>query len=53
MNRLFTTASILFFAAGFSLAEPLTEHPTGSRTTPPTIESLARRAASPKARRRC
>ncbi len=46
MNRLFTTASILFFTAGFALAEPVTEHPTGSRTTPPTIESLAPRGVS-------
>ena len=46
MNRLFTTASILFFAAGFAMAEPVTEHPTGSRTTPPTIESLTPRGVS-------
>ena len=43
MNRILTTASILFLASGLVVAEPVADHPTGSRTTPPTIESLAPR----------
>ena len=43
MNRLFTTASIFLLAAGMAGAASAAEHPTGSRTTPPTIESIAPR----------
>ncbi len=46
MNRLFKTASIFFLASGLAVAEPVADHPTGSRTTPPTIESVAPRGAS-------
>ncbi len=43
MNRPFTTASIFLLAAGMAAAAGAAEHPTGSRTTPPTIESIAPR----------
>ena len=46
MNRPFATASIFFLASGLAAAEPVADHPTGSRTTPPTIESLAPRGVS-------
>ena len=46
MKRLFAATSILLFAAAMAPAEPVAEHPTGSRTTPPTIESLAPRGVS-------
>ena len=47
MIRLFATTSILLFAAGLATAAPpVTDHPTGSRTTPPTIELLSPRGVS-------
>lgn len=47
MNRLLTTISILLLASGVAGAESAVGHPTGSRTTPPTIESIAPRGVSP------
>ncbi len=46
MNRLFKTSLIFLLATGLAGAEGLADHPTGSRTTPPTIESLAPRGVS-------
>ena len=43
MNRLFTTASIFLLASGLVGAARAADHPTGSRTTPPTIESISPR----------
>ena len=43
MNRLCTNASILLLAAGMAGVTSAADHPTGSRTTPPTIESIAPR----------
>ena len=41
MNRFATMASILFFAS--TAVEAVNVHPTGGRTTPPTIETLSPR----------
>lgn len=46
MNRLCTATSILLLASVLAGAEPRTGHPTGSRTTPPTIESVAPRGVA-------
>ena len=46
MNRKSTTASMFFLVSGLAVAEPVADYPTGSRTTPPTIESLAPRGVS-------
>ena len=43
MNRISTTASIFLFASVLAAAGQGADHPTGSRTTPPTIESVAPR----------
>ena len=46
MNRLSTTASFFLLASGMVGVGPAADHPTGSRTTPPTIESIAPRGVS-------
>ena len=43
MNRLFTTVSIVLLGTGTAGTASAADHPTGSRTTPPTIESIAPR----------
>lgn len=46
MNRLSTTASIFLLASGMGGTALAADHPTGSRTTPPTIESIAPKGVS-------
>ena len=46
MNRILKTTSIFFLAFSSAGAEAVEGHPTGSRTTPPTIESIAPRGVS-------
>ena len=46
MNRLLTTTLIPLLASSMAAAESADGHPTGSRTTPPTIESIAPRGVT-------
>ena len=46
MIRILTSTSILLLSSGLAGAAETASHPTGDRTTPPTIESIAPRGVS-------
>ena len=46
MNRVLTTTLILLLASSVAATKSADGHPTGSRTTPPTIESIAPRGVT-------